>query len=269
MRARLILFAAMLSPLLLAQDQEVGKYLEEIRTQRIQQDAARRQADAEAERKRLLATWQQQLERLTEPKALARVYLLIGSGYQAIGDPDSAIAAARKAKELMPEDQEIALGVARILAAGGQTAEMAHLLGVDPTDGAALIRRGSEFLDGLGDNSQLAAACAELALKLTPDDPTVANSAAWIYLRAHRLDNAILVFNTLEAKAPQAALYHYGLTLAFRQKGYQDYARDELAKALQGDAPDESQMDQLLHALSAEKQTIGELAVLLGVKPLQ
>jgi tetratricopeptide (TPR) repeat protein len=242
MLARLLLFAATLAPLA-AQDQDVSLFLRELRAKQQQHD--------DALDRQYLADLQRRLEIYSNPQMKAGLYSSISVTYQSLGDLDAAIAAARNAKELIPASTNLALNLAKLLAANGQSAELAALLGVDPADGAALLRRASDLSDGPGGDPVLAAECAQRALKLQPDDRDVANTAGGIYLKVGRADNAITVFTVLVAQAPQVSTYHYRLALAFSQKNAAEYARSEMAAALQANPPDEEkrQIEQLLAKL--------------------
>ena len=146
---------------------------------------------------------------------------------QSLGESDAAIAAARTAHDLEPEDDQVSFGLAGVLVKNGQTAEVPSLLGVDPSDGAALLRKALT----VGDNS-VAAFCAELAHRLLPDDPKVADTLGEIYVREAAWSRAGAAFARAVAEAPQVATYHYHLALALKGSGHKDQAKAELLLAL-------------------------------------
>jgi len=222
MLARLLLLAALAAPLC-AQDDDVDKYLEELR--------AGKPAETKAQQQQLLAALTKNLEGITDPGQKASVFLRISEVYESLHDPDAAIAAARKARELAPEDARFATGLARVLLAHGETAEVAPLIGVDPTDGGALIRRAWELTRQPG-NDLLAAFCAELAHKLRPDDLSVTEALGSIYLQGGMPASAIRAFGELVEKAPLVSTHHYQLGRALSMNGNPDFARLAFQDAL-------------------------------------
>jgi tetratricopeptide (TPR) repeat protein len=219
MFARLLLFAAVIAPVF-AQDQDVIKYLEELR-------APKPPRDVQAEQRQLLATLRQRLDESTDPAQKADLYLRISTVEQFLGQADAAIAAARNAHDLEPQDDRMTFGLAGVLVRNGETAEVPSLLGVDPSDGAALLRKAR----AAGDDS-VAAFCAELAHRLLPDDPQVADTLGEIYIREAAWNQAGAAFADAVAQAPQVATYHYHLAFALRGSGHTDQAKAELLLAL-------------------------------------
>jgi len=226
MFARLLFFAAVVA-LVFAQDRDVTKYLEELR-------APKPPRDVQAEQRQLLATLTQRLDESADPAQKARLYLRIGAVEQSLGQSDAAIAAARNAHELAPADERIAIGLAGVLVKNEQTAEVPSLLGVDPSDGAALLRKAR----AVGDSS-VAAYCAELAHRLLPGDPQVADSLGEIYIREAAWSQAGAALAEAVALAPQVATYHYHLALALRGSGHKDQAKAELLLALASNPSDQ------------------------------
>jgi tetratricopeptide (TPR) repeat protein len=219
MFARLLLFAAVIAPVF-AQDEDVTRYLEELR-------APKPPRDVQAEQRQLLATLRQRLDESPGPAQKANLYLRISAVEQSLGQSDAAIAAARNAHDLEPRDERIAIGLAGVLVRNEQTAGVPSLLGVDPSDGAALLRKALT----VGDDS-VAAFCAELAHRLLPDDPKVADTLGEIYIREAAWGQASAAFAEAVAQAPQVATYHYRLAIAYRGNGHMEQAKAELLLAL-------------------------------------
>jgi tetratricopeptide (TPR) repeat protein len=219
MFARLLFFAAVVAPVF-AQDQDVIKYIEELR-------APKPPRDVQAEQRQLLATLRQQLDESPDPDQKANLYLRISAVEESLGQPDAAIAAARNAHDLDPADDRMTVGLPGVLVRNGETAEVPSLLGVDPSDGAALLRKAR----AAGDNS-VAAFCAELAHRLLPDDPKVADTLGEIYIREAAWSLAGAAFGEAVAQAPRVAAYHYHLALALKATGHRDQAKAELLLAL-------------------------------------
>jgi tetratricopeptide (TPR) repeat protein len=236
MLARVLLFAAILSPLY-AQDEDVTKYIEELR-------APRPPRDAQAEQREILAALRQRLDSTTDPAQKAALELRISDSEQFLGHSDAAIAAARNARDLEPADDRVALGLAQVLIENGQTAELPALLGVDPSDGAALIRKATTV-------SSIAVAifCAKLAHELLPGDPQAADTLGSMYLRNGAGDKALTAFRQASDLAPQVATYHSHLASAYLQRGLKDQALAEYQLALQSN-PSDTERSLIVDALA-------------------
>jgi tetratricopeptide (TPR) repeat protein len=235
MLARLLLFAAVIVPLCAqdaAQDSDVTKYLDELRAK----ISAPPELNAEARQR--LADIAKHLDETTDPVRRAHVYLDMSLIEQSLGDPEAAVAAARNALALQPGNGQVAIGVARVLAYNGQTAEVSAMIGANATDGAALIRRAQELAQA-DNNLPVAAFCYDLARKLLPDDPGVPDAQGQIYMREGFGGQAAIVFLQAIARAPQVSTYHYHLALARIQTGLISDGRAELQIALECRPPDE------------------------------
>jgi tetratricopeptide (TPR) repeat protein len=236
MFARLLLFAAVVAPVF-AQDDDVTKYIEELR-------APKPPRDVQAEQRELLSTLRQRLDESTELAQKAQLYLRISGVEQSLGEFEAAIAAARNAHDLDPRDDRITFGLAGVLVRNRQTAEVPSLLGVDPSDGAALLRKALTA----GDTS-VAVFCAELAHSLLPYDAQAADTLGEIYLRQAAWSQAGAAYGQAVAQAPQVATYHYHLAIALRGGGRIDQAKAELLLALACD-PAEKERENIQTALA-------------------
>lgn len=217
---------------LAAQDEDVDNYLQELRSKRVEP------RDVKADQQQLVESMTKRLDSIKDPKVKADTYALISGIYESMGDPVAAIAAAREARELAPEDGRIAMALARVLLANGQTSEVATLLGVDSTDGHALAKRALELSKQSGNALPVAAYCAELAHKLLPDDLDLTDTLGSIYMSEGMSANAVLTLENLVTQAPSVYTYHYHLAMAFFQLGRKEYAISELQAALAWNPPD-------------------------------
>ena len=224
MFARLLLLAAELAPGF-AQDQDVIQYIEELR-------APKPPRDVQAEQRELLAALTRRLDESTDPNQRARVYLRISGVEQFLGQADAAMAAARNAHDLAPEDDRISVGLAGVLVKNGETAEVPSLLGVE-----SIRRRGAPSQGSTVSDKSVAAYCAELAHELLPYDAQDVS---------RRADTAV---SQAVAPSPQVATYHCDLALAFMESGHRDQARAELRLALASNPPDQER-DAILAALA-------------------
>ncbi len=240
MAARLLMFAALtlgvLAPLY-AQDEEVTKYIEELR-------APKPPRDEEADQRFLLSALRQQVDITTNAAQKASLYVRIGGIEQSLGERDAALVAARNAHDLQPADERIALGLATVLVQNGHTAEIPSLLGIDPSDGESL--RTKALLVG---SNPVAAYLAELAHQLLPGDPKAADALGQIYMRSGRATEAVAAYRQAQALAPQIATYHYHLGQATLQTGQRDLAQSELLLALESN-PTEAERANIENTLA-------------------
>jgi tetratricopeptide (TPR) repeat protein len=189
-----------------------------------------------------LAALAKALDSLADSRPRADVYSRMGEVYRLKADLDSAIAAFRKARELLPQDRKIAIALAQVFDAAGREAEAAEnyraVLGVDPRDGVALLRRAS-VLSTEGGDLDVAAACAQLANKLSPADPVVSDTLGWTYLKQGLSERAIPLYKELVAKSLEVSTYHYRLAMALLQAGDRAGGARELETALKCNPPDD------------------------------
>jgi predicted Zn-dependent protease len=92
------------------------------------------------------------------------------------------------------------------------------VLGVGPRNGAALLQHASVLSAGNGD-LEVAALCAELARKLSPENPRVTDTLGGIYLKQNKPKKAIPLYEELLTRAPETSTYHYHLAMALVQIG--------------------------------------------------
>jgi tetratricopeptide (TPR) repeat protein len=223
MLTRLLLFAALLSPLaapLYAQDEDVTKYIDELR-------APQPPRDVRADMQTTLTVLTQQLDGRGDAAQRASVYLRISDIEQSLDEPEAAIAAARNAFDLLPGDKKTALSLAAVLLKNGQTAEVPALLNINPADGEALRAKALS----LGGNP-VATYFAEQAHQLLAGDPATADALGQVYMRTGQSRKAIEAYIEAESLAPQVATFHYHAALANFQLGRSDGAQSELQLAL-------------------------------------
>jgi tetratricopeptide (TPR) repeat protein len=218
MLARLLVLMAPLISLYAQDLDDVMKYLLETRAK------APTPSDVKADQQELLAVLTKQLQETMDPVRQMDLCLRISGIELSLGDSGSAIAAARNAFLLQPESSNVAL-----LIDSHQTAEVSALIGVDPSDGAALLRKAREL--DRGPYVSVAAFCAELAHKLQPGNLEVMDALGTIYMSQGNTTGANQLFLQAIVAAPHCTdHYHFGLPML--RRGYPEYVREELQTAL-------------------------------------
>ncbi len=93
---------------------------------------------------------------------------------------------------------------------------------------------------------------AQRARSRAPQDPNVADTLAWIYIKKNLADSAVLILNDVVAKNPSMVTWRYHLAMALFQQGETGKAKRELEIALQHQPTEE------------EKAKINELLAKVG-----
>ena len=104
-------------------------------------------------------------------------------------------------------------------------------LAINP-DFAPAANNLAYLLSSQNRNIDEALALAKKAKEKLPDDPNVADTLGYLYLRKGLYDMAIGEFSDSLKKLPDNPTIHYHLGLALHQKGNMEGARTELEKAL-------------------------------------
>jgi predicted Zn-dependent protease len=66
-----------------------------------------------------------------------------------------------------------------------------------------------------------------------PQDPNIADTLAYIYIKKNLPDNALSILDGLVSKYPSMVIWRYHLALAYFQSGQMAKAREHLQTALQ------------------------------------
>jgi len=172
------------------------------------------------------------------------LHLQIGETHRRKGDPASAAQFFRKAIQLSPSDPRAYLPLGILQDSLGQRAEAKatyqHVLKLQPDQPVALNNLAFLMAES-GEDLDQALALAQRAKQLLPQDPNVADTLGWIYIKKNLSDNAVEIFRDLVGKLPQNTTYRYHLGMALYQKGDKLSARKELQTALQSKpAPEEA-----------------------------
>ncbi len=188
-----------------------------------------------------IAGYQKVLER--NPKS-SELHIQIGDTCRLKGDLPSAVAYFRKAKDLSPNDPRSYVPLGVLLDTLGQRAEAKtiyeQVLKLQP-DQPVVLNNLAFILAETGQDLDQALTLAQRARQKLPQDPNVADTLGWVYIKKNLSDNAIEILRELVGKLPRNPTYRYHLGMALYQKGDKLSARKELQAALQSKpAPDEA-----------------------------
>ncbi|HEX9708113.1 MAG TPA: tetratricopeptide repeat protein [Steroidobacteraceae bacterium] len=141
--------------------------------------------------------------------AAQEVHMAVGRLRLATGDAAEAVAAYRRALDLVPRSPEALIGLAQSLAADGKSDEADRTFGraiaAQPSYASAHLAYGS-FLLGLG-RAANAALAYERATALAPDNPTALSNLGGAYMVMGDFENAADAFARSLALEPRRASY--------------------------------------------------------------
>ncbi len=185
-------------------------------------------------------------------KGAADLYLRIADAYRLKGDLEFAIAMLQHAQSLQPANPVIMNALAFTLESAGNRQPAAELyrkmLELDPKNGTALNNLAFMLADS---DAALALAYAHRARQLFPNEPTIADTLGWVYLKLKRADDAISLFRDVVQKNPGNATYRYHLAAGLELKGSHAEARREAETALKStpSKDDEQKLNDLLRTI--------------------
>ncbi len=204
-----------------------------------------------------LAEYQKVLDGLDKnAKARGGVFLRIGETYRRKGDDSSAITALQKAREVIPEDDNVLTTLGLTLDHAGRWSEAKQLyeatLKMAPNNAVVLNNLAFLMAEHGGDLDD-ALTKAQRAKQLLPSMGEVSDTLGWIYLKKNLSQQAIDIFKELTTKAPNQSTYRYHYGMALSQKGDKLNAIKELQQALKSnpEREEKEKIQQLLTRLNA------------------
>ncbi len=193
-----------------------------------------------------------------QSRIVPSLYAKIAEALMKKGDPNAAIAALEKARTIDPTSARIPVNLGVLLEQTGQEdrARLAYqdALKVDPSSAIALNNL-AYLLAKNGNDVETALSYAEKAHSEIPDSREIADTVAYVSIKANRNDDAIAIYrNLLQTASPQstppASHLHFYLATALHQKGDRDAARAELALALSSQ-PSQAELKVISEAVRA------------------
>jgi tetratricopeptide (TPR) repeat protein len=169
-----------------------------------------------------------------------QAYASLGTIYQLRGDVNSAMASYQKARELAPNDPKIIAAIAFLESTSGKEAQaiadLQKQLAVDPQNTVAMNNLAFALAD-TGTDLDRAQTLALDAQKKAPNNPGIADTLAWVYVKKGLNDSAIQIISSLVKKYPDEPALRYHLGVALLQKGEPGQARAEFVIGLSKNPP--------------------------------
>ncbi len=176
------------------------------------------------------------------------VYVKLGQVLAAKGEGAAAMRTFEKARQMRPNDPDAHLQLALAMEQTGKRTEARpvyeQVLKLQP-DSPIALNNLAYLLAGTGSSADLdeALELAQRARQKLPDNPNIADTLGWIYIKKNLAGNAVDVFRDLmamESKLPSTydfATFHYHYGMALVQRGDKLQARRELKAALDRKPP--------------------------------
>jgi predicted Zn-dependent protease len=187
-------------------------------------------AQVEVSRSQLDPAIEQYQRLLVMQPGSARYHLSLGRVYQQKGDLSHAIPEIREAGLLAPKDPLPPAILAHAMIAAGQKREalssLRHALELKP-DSAALMNDLAYLIVDSAGNLDEALALAQKAVQAAPQDPEMADTLAWIYVKRNQNDSALQILRGLVGKYPEKTSFRYHLGMALLHSGDQASAKRE------------------------------------------
>jgi tetratricopeptide (TPR) repeat protein len=184
------------------------------------------------------------------PKS-AELLVSLGIVQRERGDLEGAKASFQRAKVLVPADVSPWVQEALVYEKAGKLAEAMpvyqEILKRDP-DNPVALNNAAFLMAESGSKLDEALSMANKARQKLPNNPDVADTLGWIYIKKNLSDSAIQIFQELITKNPEKATYHYHLAMALFQKGDKPGAKKscETALARRPDKDEEARIKELL-----------------------
>jgi tetratricopeptide (TPR) repeat protein len=125
------------------------------------------------------------------------------------------------------------------------------ILKIQPDNGVAL-NNIAYFMAESGTDLDQALTYAQRAKQQMPNNPDVADTLGWVYIKKNLSDDAIKIFRDLLSKKPEHVTWRYHLAIALVQKGDRLQAKKEIETAMKNNpTADETQkLKELLGRIS-------------------
>lgn len=148
-----------------------------------------------------------------------------------------ALAALQMARKTAPGDPQVLMTLAGFLLADKRTTEAQacyrQVLSADPNNSIAMNNLAFSLAETGGDLAE-AQRIAETARRKWPEQPNIADTLAWVYLKQNKTGKALDILVELARNYPGNSSFRYHLGMAWLQKGDKARAHRELQTALAG-----------------------------------
>lgn len=160
----------------------------------------------------------------------------LGETQRRKGDVNTAADTFKRCSQAAPSDIACLTALGMIYEGTGKSDQAKpiweQILKIQPDDALALnnlaFAKAQEGVD-----LDQALTMSQKARQEAPNQPAIADTLGWIYVKKNLSDDAVRIFKDLTIKVPDNPTFHYHYGVALLQKGDKPSARRELEKALQ------------------------------------
>lgn len=176
------------------------------------------------------------------------LYMRLAEAQRLKGDIPAALESWKKASEIKPDYIPALLNRATTLDGVLKRSAEARpiydqVLRIQPDNGVALNNLAYLMAED-GNELDAALTLAQRAKQKFPNDPMIADTLGWIYIKKGLANNAISIFEDLTAKNPKVAVFHYHLAMAQSQRGDKIAAKRALDNALKAN-PQKQELEDI------------------------
>jgi Flp pilus assembly protein TadD len=195
----------------------------------------------------------EQFQKLIQMKPnSAELYVQLGEAKKSSGDIKGAIEAFNKASQLEPRNviSHLDLAMTYELTGHDEDARKSYedVIKLQPDNVEALNNLAYLKADGGVDLDQALAYAKQAQLK-RPNDPSVIDTVALIYIRKNLTDDSLRLLRDLVSQKPDNPTFHLHLAMALYQKGDRPLAKKELQTALRN-KPSEREQTEIKQLLA-------------------
>jgi tetratricopeptide (TPR) repeat protein len=171
----------------------------------------------------------------TEQNKIPDLYMRLAEAQSRSGDTTGALESWKRASDLDPNLALPLLNRATTLDTMKRRTEARPLyeqvLRIQPDQPIALNNL-AYLLAEEGTDLDMALTLAQRARQKAPNDPMIADTLGWIYIKKGLANNAVPIFTELTTKYPAVAVFHYHLAMAHSQRGDVAQAKRSIEAAL-------------------------------------
>jgi tetratricopeptide (TPR) repeat protein len=178
----------------------------------------------------------------------------LGLLYDAKGQFDQALVQFQSAQRMNAKDPLPPALMGKVLEQTGRRQEAIsnyrESLRLDSQNASVMNNLAFALAESNGDLNE-ALQVALRAVQKSPNNPEIADTLGWVYLKRKDIPSALQVFENLRQRQPRNASFRIHLAMAFLEKGDTTSAHHELtaAQELHPSAQQQSQINQLLAAM--------------------
>jgi len=177
---------------------------------------------------------------LAASPAAGELWMKLGTIQEKLGQTDAALASFEQAGSVNPKNSDAFLDQALLLEALNRKNEAVvqynKVLNIMP-DNALALNNLAMITAEAGGNLDQAQTYAERAKKGAPNEPNVADTLGYVYLRKNLNAQAAEIFRQNVQQYPQNPAFRFHLAMALLKTGDKQGAREQASKALQAAPP--------------------------------